>query len=248
MPNRSMRAAITMVFGLLASGHVVAEIADGGSLTEVGTWPAMAASETTAGQDGMAGTSKLPDGLSQSDWAGIRKAHTVYRHRIEPIPSQAGVWQARNPGQAWRTRFNGRGFRVEPDAGGWTWGLELARYGIADDQHEMGGEATVTTDGTRVSYDWGVGLEEWFVNDSRGLEHGFTLRERPGSGTGSLTLELTVRGGLQPRARPSGRSVTFVDARGTAVLTYAGLKVLDADGRELSARLEVVATTVDHRV
>ncbi len=94
---------------------------------------------------------------------------------------------------------------MEPDGGGWTWGLELSRYGIGDEQHEVGGAALVTTEATRVSYAWGAGLEEWFVNDTRGLEHGFTLRERPGSGTGPLTLELAVRGGLSPIAQPSGR-------------------------------------------
>ena len=150
------------------------------------------------------------------------------RHRVTPLAGQAGVWHARNPGQAWRTYFDGRGFLMEPDAGGWTWGLALARYGIGEARHEVGGAALVTTEATRVSYAWGAGLEEWFINDTRGLEHGFTLRERPGSGTGPLTLELAVRGGLSPRAQPSGRSVIFVDAHGTAVVTYAGLTVLDA--------------------
>jgi hypothetical protein len=102
----------------------------------------------------------------------------------------------------------------------------------------------MTTDAARVSYAWGNGLEEWFVNDTRGLEHGFRLRERPGTGAGPLTLELRVKGGLQPRAQPSGRAVAFVDAQGGTVLTYAGLKVFDADGRALSARLEVVAGAV----
>lgn len=230
---RTLWALVTLaVLGLLASGPFYAQ-------------PAMAAaSSANAGPDNTAVTRKLPDGLSRSDWAGIQKAHSLERHRVAPLVGQAGVWQARNPGQAWRTYFDGRGFRVEPDTGAWTWGLELSRYGIADEQHEVGGEAQVTTDATRVSYAWGAELEEWFVNDTRGLEHGFTLRERPGSGTGPLTLDLTVRGGLQPVALPSGRSVTFVDARGMAVVTYAGLMVLDADGHELSARLEVEDTAL----
>ncbi len=133
---------------------------------------------------------------------------------------------------------------MQPDSGGWTWGLELVRYGIAEDQHEVGGAAPVTTDAARVSYAWGAGLEEWFVNDARGLEHGFTLQERPGRGSGPLTLELRVRGELRPVAQPTGRAVTFVDAQGAAVVTYAGLTVLDADGRALSARLEVEASAV----
>ena len=63
----------------------------------------------------------IPDGLSETDWAGIRKAHSVDRHRVAPLPGQVGVWQARNPGQAWRAQFDGRGFLVEPDTGGWSY-------------------------------------------------------------------------------------------------------------------------------
>ncbi len=120
---RSLAAlAALVVLGLLASEPVLAG-------------PAMAAAgSATAGPDRSAVTRKLPDGLSQSDWAGIRKAYTMERHRVAPLAGQAGVWQARNPGQAWRAYFDGRGFLVEPGAGGWTWGLELSRYGIGDAQ------------------------------------------------------------------------------------------------------------------
>jgi len=37
----------------------------------------------------------------------------------------------------------------------------------------------VNTSGPRVTYDWDATLQESFVNDRRGLEHGFTVRERP---------------------------------------------------------------------
>ncbi len=111
-------ATLLVGLGFLASGPVLAQ-------------PAMAAAESaTTGPDHSAVTRKLPAGLSESDWAGIQKAHAVERHRVTPLPGQAGVWHARNPGQAWRSYFDGRGFLVEPGPGGWSWGLELARYGI----------------------------------------------------------------------------------------------------------------------
>ncbi len=112
----------------------------------IGFTPALAAADPVGAATGI-----TPDGLSESDWAGIRKAHALERHRVAPLAGQAGVWHARNPGQAWRTRFDGRGFRVAPDTGGWTWGLELSRYGIGDDQHEVGGAAPVITE-ARMAY------------------------------------------------------------------------------------------------
>jgi hypothetical protein len=66
-------------------------------------------------------SSQAPKGLSGSDWSGIRGAYEKNRHALVANPD--GSHQARNPGQAWLTKFDGRGFTVTPDAGGWTWGL-----------------------------------------------------------------------------------------------------------------------------
>ena len=60
-----------------------------------------------------------PEGLSKGDWAGIRAAYEAGRHAAYSVE---GGYQARNPGQGWRTHFDGRGFLTQPDAGGWTWG------------------------------------------------------------------------------------------------------------------------------
>lgn len=81
-------------------------------------------------------------------------------------------------------------------------------------------------------------MDEWFVNDQWGLEHGFTLHERPTAGTGPMTLWLGVRGGLRPQVQPDGHGVIFRDAQQASVVTYTGLTVVDADGRGVPARFE----------
>ena len=68
-----------------------------------------------------------PGGLSTGDWSGIRDAYEAGRCAVQAIE---GGYLARNPGQQWRTRFDGRGFVTQPDTGDWTWGLELAGYGF----------------------------------------------------------------------------------------------------------------------
>src|SRR5207245_871265 len=88
----------------------------------------------------------------------------------------------------------------------------------------------------KLSYQWDSIMKEWFVNGSGGLEHGFTLASRPGASSSALTLHLAVRGTLTPRISSGGRWVSFLDDRGVAALNYAGLKVTDAQGRELAAR------------
>ncbi len=142
--------------------------------------------------------------------------------------------------------------------GTWQWGLELQSYGFAGSERTVSGQPRVNTVGPRVTYDWDATLQEWFVNDRHGLEHGFTVRERPphpifdhplllgggegrGEGAVPLTFTLAVRGGLRPEVLADGRGVRFVDAQGAAALTYSELTVLDADGQKLPARFEVVA-------
>ena len=74
---------------------------------------------------------QVPEGLAKSDWSSIRAAYEAGRHAFQPT---ATGWQARNPGQQWTTKFDGRGFLAEPRDGGWQWGLELKSYGFGENQ------------------------------------------------------------------------------------------------------------------
>ncbi|GJQ27933.1 MAG: hypothetical protein HBSAPP02_29650 [Phycisphaerae bacterium] len=207
---------------------------------------------------------RVPDGLSASDWSSIRAVYEANRHAAFPV---AGGWQARNPGQQWITRFDGRGFLTAPDSGEWSWGLELVSYGRAGSNGivapasgrcDVAAPACVEAAGGRVSYQWDDALTEWYVNDRRGLEHGYTVHRRPevsrveasaqhgcaaraearGSLEEPLTFTLAVRGDLRPRVSGDGRNVTFVDQSGAAVVTYVGLTVFDAAGRIVPAWFE----------
>lgn len=75
--------------------------------------------------------SSLPAGATPRDPAGddrasLGLAFEAARHAIVAVEDGH---RARNPGQRWSTHFDGRGFLVRPDSGGWSWGLELVRYG-----------------------------------------------------------------------------------------------------------------------
>ncbi|MBI3852492.1 MAG: FG-GAP repeat protein [Verrucomicrobia bacterium] len=214
----------------------------------------------------LASPDTVPEGLSAPEWFSIRQQFEQHRHAAVPVD---GGYQARNPGQQWQTRFDGRGFTTKPNDAAWQWGLELQSYGFAGSERTVSGKPRVNSVGQRVTYDWDATLQEWFVNDRYGLEHGFTVRERPtdrraelreartsedGDSQSSslrsapslnpqpstLNFLLSVRGGLRPKVQADGRSVRFVDAQGAAALTYSDLTVLDADGRKLPARFEPV--------
>ncbi len=173
-----------------------------------------------------------PTGLTVVDWRQIRAEYERHRHSAFP---DGGGFKARNREQQWVGRFDGRGFEIQPDQGDWRWGLELIGHG----------KARVTVDKNRVTYAWSSTLEEWFVNEARGLEHGFTIRRK----LDSLELRLAVRGGL--RAEGAGKAVRFVDGSGSVMVSYSGLKAWDANGRALPARMEadggVLRLAVDDR-
>src|SRR5262249_38127185 len=131
--------------------------------------------------------------------------------------------------------------------GGWQWGLELRAYGFPGQEHKVARPSAVNAQGQRVVYDWDDTLEEWFVNDVRGLEHGFTIRQPPSldqprsSGEPSaLIFTLAVRGGLRPEVQADGTGVGFVDQQDAAALTYNHLAVVDVTGRKLPARFEAL--------
>jgi len=118
---------------------------------------------------------------------------------------------------------------VTPDAGGWEWGLELENFGEV---------AKVLNEDGKLSYVREGGLVEWFINDKRGLEQGWTFSERPeyAKQGDPLRLRLAIRGGLRPEVAASGASTAFLNPSGGSALTYGGLKAWDADGTSLSVR------------
>ncbi|HKQ49719.1 MAG TPA: FG-GAP repeat protein [Phycisphaerae bacterium] len=185
--------------------------------------------------DSAGAQSQVPDGLSASDWSDIRAAYDANCHSAFAVE---GGYQARNPGQHWRTRFDGRGFVTTPDAGQWSWGLELVSFGFGGSQRTVETPICADASGQRVVYEWDEYLTEWYVNDQRGLEHGYTVHQRPDGGVGELRFTLAVRGNLCPQISSEGRGVTFIDKNGAAVVNYTGLTVFDATGRTLPAWFE----------
>ena len=184
---------------------------------------------------------KAVDGkLSGEDWQSIRAAWQAGRHAITESTDHPGTWQARNPGQQWTTHFDARGFDTQPDGAAWRWGLELRRWGMAGSERSITGNSIVSHDGQRASYGWGNGLEEWFVNDTLGLEHCYTVHSKPAGQGDQLRFELAVRGGLKAQIDAHGRGVRFVDATGAAALNYNGLIVWDADGKVLNATFQPI--------
>lgn len=158
-------------------------------------------------------------------------------------------YEAINPGQQGRTRFNGSGFIVEPMNGSWSWGLRLDSFGFDGLQEPGTQPECARSEGWQLTYEWSEVLHEWYINDARGLEHGYTVQRRPSSGAGQesgpLRLALSVQGTLQPRAQESQRGNAFVGDGAGSVLSYTGLVAFDADGVELECSIRRVGEHIE---
>ncbi len=184
-----------------------------------------------------------PDGLAASDWSSIRAAYESNRHKAF---AAEGGFVARNHGQQWQTRFDGRGFITSPDSGGWSWGLDLVSYGRGDANQLVIAPRCIDAKGGHVEYEWDDALTEWYINDPRGLEHGYTVHKRPPGDDSILHFTLAVRGGLHPRITADGRNISFENESGAAAMNYNGLKVLDAAGVAVPTWFELVDDGVTH--
>jgi trimeric autotransporter adhesin len=187
-----------------------------------------------------------PKGLASSDWSSIRAAYEAGRHAIQR--QENGTFTARNPGQQWHTEFDGKGFLTTPDHGQWTWGLELIGYGERTllSAHSGSGDKSVPApycEVGKISCQRDAHLTEWFINDTRGLEQGWTIQSKPTPTTENLALTLAIRGTLHPQVSPDSSSVAFQTPSGSTALTYGGLKAWDADGTKLPVRFEPAGET-----
>jgi len=212
------------------------------------------------GRDGEAWS--LPAGVAATWWSAVRAQIGQEAYALRPADNATpGAFEAGNPAQRWMARFTSMGMVITPtmpeardrrdpgrpqgasDALGWSVGLRLTAYGA-------GGLMTPVSPvppwaaGARVEFKYGEGVDavpamtEWYVNGASGIEHGFTLATPP-AGTGPLTLELAVDGGLQPFLEPDGLGVELRARDGAVRVRYAGLVVTDAGGRTLPGSLAV---------
>jgi hypothetical protein len=153
--------------------------------------------------------------------------------------ARAGAqFRAWHPGLSWHVEFDGRGSRVWPAHGDWTWGLELTGIGRPGALRDLPDQPSVELEGPRLTYRWDAGLSEWYENRSEGLEHGFTLHARPEGWLPWVELRVAIRGGLRAEASGDGRDVRFHGSDGRVRLDYADLKVFDASGTPLAASWE----------
>lgn len=147
------------------------------------------------------------------------------------IQAGASTLSAVNPAHQLDATFTRQGLHLTAPAGSVE--MKLVAYGYETAPRPVLGWARPEAVGSRVEYRRG-GLTEWYANSAAGLEHGFTLDAPPGAGEGDLVFKLALETDFVPRM--VGDSLLFIHDD-SALLSYAGLIVWDATGRELPASM-----------
>jgi hypothetical protein len=172
------------------------------------------------------------------------------------------AWHAPNRAHNLRTYFTENGPRVvhrTESHPAWLWGLELTGYGTEGSlslRERVGVRGDIpftlthiTANGNRIEFHRQGGLIEWYVNDPRGLEQGFTIASAPsplkgeGWGDGEISIDLAIRGNLIPHMLPDGETIEFLSEGGVGVIHYGRLRAWDAKGKDLPARMELLRGT-----
>ena len=193
----------------------------------------------SAGGPAGGGSAAVPAGdWMDHAWQGILSSE----YRFSPAPG--GAFSAPNRAHGLRVRADASGVQVTPRAEDRpSWALSLRLQGIGREGAMVGAlPGPVRTGGNRIEQRHEtLGLTEWYVNDRGGLEQGFTIDARPVSGPGDspLILEVAYSGGLKAR-QDGADAVVFAAANDRRVVSYAGLRVADAEGNPVGAELGLV--------
>ena len=200
------------------------------------------------------GTAELSGGTS-TDWLAtvqedVRKSeYSVTWEEQTYLPDIKAAYQAPNRAHNMRTYFTQEGIRIIPRTStksNWIWGLSLKDFGYEDDIQPVK-QSDLSVSGNRIEYKRG-NLTEWYVNDARGIEQGFTIQGPPESGRqpgSKVVLKFDIYGDLNGTLNSLANTIEFTTAGGEGAVRYSELHAFDATGRKLPAKFALAGKTVD---
>ena len=179
-------------------------------------------------------------------WANVQKDinNQEYHPSLQTQDSQGNTfvepaWHFTNRANNLRSYISPEGWLLEPresagNESSWQWLYTLESLGrdtqavsfSAPDNKDISADEAST-----VSIDRNI-LTEWYKNSEAGTEQGFTIKDKP-QGDGSLKLSAKISTDLIVSSF-SQDQITFSTGKAD-VIKLGGLKVYDADNKELSA-------------
>jgi hypothetical protein len=176
-------------------------------------------------------------GLSDSLGEAVTKArYKVRQVEKKTAKTETAQFEAGNPGNGYHAKFKADGTTelIGGKNNRWNTSIRLLKFGRGENLKTVVAGSWESA-ASRAEYRRGM-ITEWFENKPSGLEHGFTIAEKPKVATNEtqqLRVLMKIGGNLRPRLDENGQALTL----GNRILRYSKLKVLDDIGAELSARM-----------
>jgi hypothetical protein len=207
------------------------------SATNVAHLPPVKSVEQTA--QSASSITNLPVGLAPVLARTLQEELPTSYHLTK---TEAGDFQTTNKAHAMQYAFGAEGLRVKSTSGAWTWGLELTGWGYVDAVQTVPVGQPVAQK-TRLEYQHGPALTEWYINTAWGLEQGFTLYTPPVTDNpnpnNQIAIELALSGTLQPKLASETTLLLNDTINDQTLARYAGLIAYDSEGQTLPAQMRL---------
>jgi hypothetical protein len=167
--------------------------------------------------------------------AALRAAQEAPGHAFEARADGALTARIGAPGELARVEVAGERIAVAPAGGGFALGVRTVRVGRQGAARGAEPVRSVRAEGQEAVLER-EGVEERYLAGPMGLEQSYRIEARP-EGAGRLAIEVAFDGlAVQPAPSYAG-VVRLADGAGTTRAVYRDVAAVDAEGRELGARM-----------
>jgi hypothetical protein len=188
---------------------------------------------------------EVPDGLKEEEWDDIQVM--IQETRYYPTWNKAAEgYVASNPENQWSVIFDEGKAKVSSSSGeDWSWLLTPTGYGYESSVLPLNNDPEVIAFENRIEFVYNEDLTGWYINDEKGLEHGFTLAFPLQPRTSeNLLIEMNLQTSLTPKVINQGENIVFQDDSGKEILNYGKLLVIDAEGHEIPSELYMCSNSI----
>lgn len=185
-----------------------------------------------------------PADLTKRAWSQAITHISSEQHKIKQI-NDKGNYKAINLSNNLQIHFNKNSIsimpRTRPLKSSWQVDMALTGFGYEGGIKPLAAAKVVAID-NKIEYQRGS-LTEWYINDQRGLEQGFTVKHPPQQkNNGKLIVEISGKSSLKARVKQQNTELSFIDKHGKTLLNYGKLLAWDAKGKILPASLQLKPT------
>jgi len=132
-----------------------------------------------------------------------------------------------------------KGWTLSAVSGDWSWNYLFEEMKREEAEPSIVQNTGITAQKNRISIQRGENIEEWYENTYKGIEQGFTIKEKP-QGDGKLVLNGRVTIDNLTVEEKIKNNITLKRKIGAVAFEYGHLLTIDAANKEIPTELKLV--------